>query len=115
MRPSVIFEKWDVVAVDYPFVEATDYKRRPAVVVSGRHLRDGHRLYWAVMVTTGKAGMRADDIPIGNREAAGVPEDCVIRPSRIMTVNEARIVRRLGGLGTSDRSALNGALKRMLG
>ena len=106
------YSRWDVVAVAFPFLEGTDSKRRPALIVSSERLRTDHGLYWIAMITTAKAGHRADDIAVTNRERAGLPEECVIRVARVTTVGDAQITRRLGDISPKDRSAVSGLLRR---
>jgi mRNA-degrading endonuclease toxin of MazEF toxin-antitoxin module len=100
------------VAVSFPFLEGTDAKRRPALVVSTDRLEMEHGLYWIVMITTAKSGNRRDDIAVTNRERAGLPEDCVIRVARLATVSDAQIVRRLGEIAPKDRSSVISLLRR---
>jgi mRNA interferase MazF len=111
-RLSVTFSRWDVVAIDFPFLEGSASKRRPALVVSSDRLRRDFALYWVVMITTAKAGIRPDDIVIADRERAGLPQDCVIRVSRIATVAEDHLTRRLGEITAKDRNAVVALLRR---
>lgn len=106
------YRRWDVVAVSFPFLEGTDAKRRPALIVSTDRLEKEHGLYWIAMITTAKSGSRRDDIVVTNRERAGLPEDCVIRVARLATVSDAQIVRRLGEIVTKDRNAVLSLLRR---
>lgn len=115
MRHSVTYKKWDVVAVPFPFIEGTEAKKRPALVVSSDTLHATHRIYWAMMITTAKAGARPDDIHIGNPKGAGLPADCVIRPGRMTTLGEAQIERRIGVIGAKERNAVANILRRYLG
>ncbi len=108
------YERWDVVAVEYPFIEGYETKRRPALIVSSGSLRDAHNVYWLAMVTTAKAGVRSDDVPIDNHAAAGLPENCVIRVPRLATLGDAQIARRLGTIGTRERRVVSALLKRFL-
>ncbi len=108
------YKRWDVVAVTFPFLEGTDAKRRPALVVSSDRLRVDHDLYWIAMITTAKAGKRADDIVVANRVQAGLPEDCVIRVGRLATVGGGQIARRLGDITQKDRIAVAGLLRRYM-
>jgi mRNA-degrading endonuclease toxin of MazEF toxin-antitoxin module len=110
----VTCERWDVVAIDFPFLEGTDTKRRPALIVSSHRLRQDNGLYWIVMITTAKAGRRPDDIPVTNRERAGLPQECVIRVSRIAVVGEGQIGRRLGNITPKDRLAVSALLRRYM-
>ena len=106
------YERWDVVAVPFPFIEGTESKRRPALVVSAAALHDRHRVYWTAMITTAKAGEMPDDIRISDHRKAGLPESCVIRPTRMMTLGPAQIDRRLGSIGSKERAAVLAAIKR---
>ena len=108
------FSRWDVVALDFPFLEGTDSKRRPALIISSDRLRKDFGLYWIVMITTAKAGLRPDDIVIADRERAGLPQDCVIRVSRIAVVAENQVTRRLGDITPKDRNAVVALLRRYL-
>jgi mRNA interferase MazF len=108
----VTYNRWDIVAVHFPFIEGTDAKRRPALIVSSDRLHAEHGIYWIVMITTAKSGQRTNDIPITNRERAGLPEDCVIRVARITAMTGGQIARRLGDVTPKDRSAVSALLKR---
>jgi mRNA interferase MazF len=111
----VIYSRFDVVAVSYPFLEGDQAKRRPGLVVSGANLFQRHGVCWVMMITTAKAGGRDDDIVIANHAAGGLPEPCVIRPSRLTTLPATQIDRRLGSIGARDRTAVQAVLRRWLG
>lgn len=106
------FKRWDVVAVAFPFVEGTDAKRRPALIVSSERLHRDHSVYWIAMITTAKSGTRPDDVSISSPEDAGLPEACVIRLARLTTVGESQIARRIGEIKMKDRSAVGALLRR---
>lgn len=106
------FSRWDVVAVAFPFLEGTDAKRRPALVVSSDRLRQEHGIYWIAMITTAKSGRRTGDVPVSDLARAGLPEDCVIRLSRIAAVSDVQIARRLGEIPPKDRNAVSALLRR---
>jgi len=110
----VTYSRWDVVAVAYPFLEGYDAKRRPALVVSSKALHERHGLYWLMMITTAKAGTRPDDIAVSDHRKSGLPESCVIRAPRIVSLGEAQILRRLGQIAPKDRTAVSGLLRRFL-
>lgn len=108
------FSRWDVVAVNYPFMEGDAAKHRPAVIVSTERLHKAHELYVVAMVTTARAGVRPDDIALSDIERAGLPVPCVVRPARLVTMNAAMIARRSGTLGMKDRNAIAAMLKAFL-
>lgn len=106
------YRRWDVVAVSFPFLEGTDAKRRPALIVSTERLEKEQGLYWIAMITTAGSGRRRDDITVTDCERAGLPEDCVIRVARLATVSDVQIARRLGEIGPKDRNLVLSLLRR---
>ncbi len=106
------YSRWDVVTVVFPFLEGDQAKHRPALIVSTERLYEKHELYWVVMITTAKAGMREDDIPISSPEPAGLPDSCVIRVSRLTTLSDRQIVRRLGSIQPKQRNAVQALLRK---
>jgi mRNA-degrading endonuclease toxin of MazEF toxin-antitoxin module len=110
----VTYSRWDVVAVDFPFVEGDEAKRRPGLVVSAARLHDAHKLYWIAMISSAQAGERVDDILVTEHEKVGLPVKCAIRPARTAAVSEARIQRRIGTISSKDRNAVAGLLKKFM-
>ena len=106
------YKRWDVIAVAFPFVEGTDAKKRPALVISADRMHAAHGVYWIAMITTAKSGTRADDIAITDHEDAGLPDKCVVRLARLTTVSDGQISRRLGEIKTKDRNAVSALLKQ---
>jgi mRNA-degrading endonuclease toxin of MazEF toxin-antitoxin module len=105
----------DVVAVSFPFLEGTDAKRRPALIVSTERLEKEQSLYWIAMITTAKSGSRRDDISVTDLMRAGLPEACVIRTARLATVSDAQVTRRLGDITPKDRNAVLSLMRRYAG
>ncbi len=108
------YKRWDVVAVNYPFIESDTAKKRPAVIVSSDALYASHRVYGTVMVTTAKAGVQPGDIPVTDHEKAGLPEDCVIRVPRLTTLSDLQVSHRRGSITAKDRKAVTALLKTYL-
>ena len=108
------YRRWDVVAVHFPFIEGGEAKKRPALVVSADDLYGTHNVVWAAMITTAKARVRRDDIPVTDHRAAGLPENCVIRISRLTTLGEAQISHRIGAITAKDRNAVVALLRGYL-
>jgi len=108
----VSYSRWDVVAVHFPFLEGTDAKRRPALIVSADRLYQEHGIYWIAMITTAKSGRRVGDIAIANLARAGLPEECVIRVARLTAISDGQIARRLGDISPKERNAVAALLKQ---
>jgi mRNA-degrading endonuclease toxin of MazEF toxin-antitoxin module len=108
----VTYSRWDVVAVDFPFVEGDEAKRRPGLVVSTARLHDAHKLYWIAMISSAQAGERLDDVLVTDPEKVGLPVRCAIRPARLAAVSETRIQRRIGAISAKDRNAVLALMKK---
>ena len=108
----MISKRWDVVRLTFPYLEGHDAKKRPALIVSTEALTANYRVLWAMMITTAKGGTLAEDIPIKDPASAGRPEDCVIRPSRLFTVSQDLLDRRLGAIKPQERNAVTAFLKK---
>lgn len=110
----VTYRRWDVVAIDFPFIEGTGSKRRPGLIVSSERLRSEYGVYWIAMITTAASGPQPGDIPVTNPQRAGLPHSCYVRIGRIATVNDALIARKLGEITAKDRIAASALLRRYL-
>ena len=95
-----------------PYLEGYDAKKRPALIVSTEGLTANYRVLWAMMMTTAKGSTLAEDIKIKDLESIGLPEDCVIRPSRLFTLSTELMDRKLGSLKAAERNAVIAFIKR---
>jgi hypothetical protein len=51
---------------------------------------------------------------VSDLRKAGLPEDCVIRLSRLATVSDGQIARRLGDITVKDRNAISALLRKYM-
>ena len=105
-------DRWDVVAVPFPFSERPGAKRRPALVLSNRPFnRAGHSVL--CMITTKADPPWPADHRIGDLGAAGLPVPCIVR-LKLFTLDNMLIEKKLGRLGKSDRTAVGDTLGSVL-
>lgn len=112
--PTPIYDRWSVVSVPFPYTDGDRAQRRPAVVVSSDIAGRTHGLYWVVMITSAENAPWPEDVPIGNLEMAGLTHPSVVRPTKIATIQQARIDRVLGALGDRERRLVKEAIHRIL-
>jgi mRNA interferase MazF len=91
----------DVVVVPFPYSDRLAEKRRPALVVSNARLAE-QGLIWLAMITSARQSALPYDSPVGDLALAGLPAPCVVRPTKIATVEPSRIVRKAGRLGGQE-------------
>ena len=104
----------DIVLVPFPFTNQAASKQRPAVVISAVRFNQARPDVIVMAVTSQLAGdARADDVPVSGWAAAGLLKPSAIKPV-IATLEKALIIRRLGALDDTDRTALKAALDNLL-
>lgn len=102
-KPTVTFERFDVVVVPFPFSDRRAAKRRPALVVSDRRCNRTHGHVILAMITTARDSSWPSDTEIADRDAAGLKARSVVR-LKLFTLDDALIIRRIGALAEQDRT-----------
>ncbi len=83
------------------------------VLSSPQHMRGTGVCYLAMVTSAANPGWPGD-VPVSNLRGAGLPAPSVVRPAKIMTLNDARIVRRLGALPKADQAKVVAAVRAFL-
>lgn len=96
------FKTGDIIKVPFPYTDRSTRQRRPALVVSGPALEDGHGLLWVAMITSAENRRWPSDVDIADLATAGLPSPSVIRTAKIATI-EARDAEPLGRLADAAR------------
>jgi len=109
------YARWDIVKVPFPFMEGSGDKRRPALIISADLLSKQHRLYWLVMITSVIDPQWAGDIIINDFAGAGLPVRSTIRTAKIATLQEDRILGRIGRLSRKESQQVAAQLDKWLG
>lgn len=107
------FERWDVVAVPFPFTDRTASRRRPALVISDAAALGapvGHHVL--AMITSATHRRRPLDVEIEDRARAGLPAPSVVR-MKLFTLDERLVDRRVGTLAGADASRVMASLARL--
>ena len=110
----VAYSPGDVVVVPFSYSDRLAEKRRPAVVVSSTQLA-AQGFVWLVMITSARQSALAHDAPIADLALAGLSAPCVVRPTKIATVEPSRIVRKAGRLNVKEIAQLLGAVRAFIG
>jgi mRNA interferase MazF len=75
----VIFDRYDVAVVPFPFHEIPVRKRRPCIILSGRRFNEANGWTVMAMITTAKQTSWPSDVLIADLGAAGLQQPCVVR------------------------------------
>jgi mRNA interferase MazF len=109
----VIFDRYDVAVVPFPFHEIPVRKRRPCIILSGRRFNEANGWTVMAMITTAKQTSWPSDVLIADLGAAGLQQPCVVR-WRLQTMPNESFVRQIGQLAGLDRLACEKQLAEIL-
>ena len=93
------YNQRDIVLVPFPFSELTYAKKRPALVLASIPVRDE---LICMMLTSSKNIDYSVDIPIDSLAGTGLPKPTVARTSRLFTLKNSMVVKRMGQMHDSD-------------
>ncbi|MCC5833910.1 MAG: type II toxin-antitoxin system PemK/MazF family toxin [Opitutales bacterium] len=107
------YDAFDVVVVPFPFTDRTSTKRRPALVLSVEdfHRKTGHLVL--AMITSAAHSSWANDVVLQEWKRIGLPHASIVR-SKLFTLDERLVLRRVGALEPVDREQVIDALQKCL-
>ena len=91
----------DVVLIDFPFADRTAEKRRPGLIVS----QDSHGDLLIARISS-KLPEVPTDVALHDWKNEGLNIPSAVRLLKLMTTNEAYVLRKLGRLSVSDRHSV---------
>jgi mRNA interferase MazF len=112
-KPTLIYKQFEVVIVPFPFTDTTATKRRPALVLSDSaafNTSVGRSVM--AMITTATHSPWALDIPISDLSSTGLKVASIVR-MKLFTIDHRLVVKRIGKLAESDRTAVEQVLKQL--
>jgi mRNA interferase MazF len=108
--PTMICERFDVVVVRFPFVDAARTKPRPALVLSNAAFNraNGHTVL--AMITRATHTQWPSDHAIGDLRPTGLHDSSVVR-FKVFTLDNRILQRRIGRVGDDDARNCLAALR----
>jgi mRNA interferase MazF len=114
MRPTTSCSFGDVLLVYFPFTDASDTKKRPAVVVSSaRYNAQRSDLVLMAITSHVRPVLGFAEVLVTDWKTAGLLVPSVIKPV-IATLERSLVIKSLGRLGQKDRTALHASLQTIL-
>ncbi|MDO9064778.1 MAG: type II toxin-antitoxin system PemK/MazF family toxin [Sulfuricella sp.] len=110
----MVYKKFDVVTVPFPFTDSAMQKRRPALVLSDHatlNRKIGHSVM--AMITSEKNAPWPLDVRIADLSQAGLPAPSVVR-MKLFTLDHRFVVAKVGALSSADRLLVNNTLDMLL-
>lgn len=109
----MIYNKFDIVKLPFPFTDKNSVKRRPSLVISSRDYQLNHKHCVLVMITSAKQSSWVDDIDITNITTAGISSPSKIR-FKIFTLDVSLILEKIGCLIGEDQQKVQQKLEYYL-
>ena len=103
------FKPGDVILVDVPFTDLSQRKKRPAAVLLSRGSDHLAAFFTSRLEQTGPENVIVTATPEN-----GLAVDSALIVTKLFTLHESLIVRRLGHLSTRDHRALVQRLVKLL-
>jgi mRNA interferase MazF len=100
------FQYGDIVLLDYPFAERRISKRRPALVL----IEDAENDILVFRITS-KSYTGTTDVPIRDWTDAGLNAKSIVRLTKMVTVGEMDVIKKVGTLTAYDKTVVGGVLK----
>jgi len=108
----MIYNRYDVVVVPFPFTDKPDTKKRPALVLSNADFNQSNHTILA-MITTKDHPSWPGDSPIRDYENAGLKAPCIVR-FKLFTLDNWLILRKIGHFTHKDANAIRAQLRSYL-
>ncbi len=111
-RLTVIYNKFDLVTVPFPFTDRENNKLRPAVVISNKEYQEANKHIILLMVTSAKHSTWKYDIPITCLEKTGLKAASVIR-FKMFSIDKRIIAKKIGVLSLIDSEQVEKAIRNI--
>ncbi len=101
MPSTTNYRRGDVVLVPFPFTDLSSAKQRPALVVSADNFNSTRDDVLVAAITSQVPVVLAADefvIPATELNACGLPKSSVIRLTKLVSLHQQLIVKRIGNL-----------------
>ena len=104
MPSTISYKRGDVVLIPFPFTDLTSSKRRPALIISSEKFNSTHEDV-VVLGITSQIPARLDEdefqLPAEALLLGGLPKASLIKLSKVVTLHQHLIVKRLGSIPNS--------------
>lgn len=98
---------FDIALIPFPFSDLSSTKKRPCLIIGEFSPRSLGKHYVICMITSKIHGIKFPfDVVIGNIKSAGLPKDSIIRLTKVVTIEEKLIIKKLGKLAVGDIAAV---------
>lgn len=110
MKPTRIYDQFDIVKLPFPFTDKMAIKKRPALIISSPNYQLNNSHVILVMITSANHSAWKDDIKIRDLKLAGLSSPSVIR-FKLFSLDEDLVINYLGRLSSDDTKSVSVVLE----
>lgn len=115
MKKTKSITTFDVVLVAFPFSDLSRRKQRPCLVLSVVHPKGVPPHVLVAMMTSQLEGVGfPHDLQVNDWKAAGLPKPTLVRISKVVTLEEGLIHKKIGRLSAPDCRKVRESLRQFL-
>lgn len=107
----MIYKKWDIVLIPFPYTDLSSSKRRPAIVISPESYNKGLDVILLFLTSNLNSDKKEGDYLLKEWQEAGLPKPSMIR-MKIMTLDKDFIIKKIGEIQSMDRLEIDSIVKR---
>ncbi len=114
----MIFKCGDVVLLPFPFTDLTTSKQRPAVIISSSWFNSNRKdIIVAAITSQVPPNLAKDEVifPAQEQSQAGLPKPSLVKVTKIVTIDQALVKKRLGSISKKYMKKLMKILKHFIG
>lgn len=102
----------DIVLIPFPFTDLTTGKKRPALILSRVAQKSAKHLFACCMITSQIEGEKiAGDYILKDWQKAGLLHPSKIRAAKIVTIEDALILKKISVLPHADQAGMKKAFR----
>ena len=103
----MIYKKWDIILVSFPFTNLRSSKKRPALVISPDEYNSSEDLIIAFITSQIDRAYKPGDYHIQEWQQAKLPKPSMIR-MKLATIEKSIVVKKMGQLSENDIGQFQG-------
>ncbi len=97
----ILYNRWNIVLVPFPFTDFSNYKKRPALVISPDVYNSSGDLIISFITSNLAFPGKSGDYLITDWNKAGLPKPSLIR-MKFATIDSSIIIKSIGNLTQND-------------
>jgi mRNA-degrading endonuclease toxin of MazEF toxin-antitoxin module len=109
MKSIMIYKKWDIILVPFPFTDLSPTKKRPGLIVSPNAYNEGADIVIAFITSKVDREKRLGDYLIKEWALSKLPKPSLLR-MKFATIEKSIIIKKIGKLSKYDISQFQAEL-----